>query len=192
MNDDIKENIEENIIGFDALYNSMEKCRKGVIWKDSVAHYYLNGIEETLKLEEQLKTGTYKERKPVQFTIMAPKKREIVSIAFRDRVYQRSLNDSGVIVAGVFHKSKKTESGSLKSVAGAKGLCKKGMILLCVLIAYRLDLATGVDYIREAVIIGFMSNELISIVENAGLMGVPMPAAITKAIDVLQSKGKKE
>lgn len=101
-------------------------------------------------------------------------------------------NFSGVIVAGVFHKSKKTESGSLKSVAGAKGLCKKGMILLCVLIAYRLDLATGVDYIREAVIIGFMSNELISIVENAGLMGVPMPAAITKAIDVLQSKGKKE
>lgn len=76
MNDDIKENIEENIIGFDALYNSMEKCRKDVIWKDSVAHYYLNGIEETLKLEEQLKTGTYKERKPVQFTIMAPKKRE--------------------------------------------------------------------------------------------------------------------
>ena len=66
------------------------------------------------------------------------------------------------------------------------------MILLCVLIAYRLDLATGVDYIREAVIIGFMSNELISIVENVGLMGVPMPAAITKAIDVLQSKGKKE
>lgn len=96
MNDDIKENIEENIIGFDALYNSMEKCRKGVIWKDSVAHYYLNGIEETLKLEEQLKTGTYKERKPVQFTIMAPKKREIVSIAFRDRVYQRSLNDNAI------------------------------------------------------------------------------------------------
>lgn len=95
MNDDIN-NIEENIIGFDALYSSMEKCRKGVIWKDSVAHYYLNGIEETLKLEEQLKTGTYKERKPVQFTIMAPKKREIVSIAFRDRVYQRSLNDNAI------------------------------------------------------------------------------------------------
>lgn len=96
MNEDINENIEENIIGFDALYRSMEKCRKGVIWKDSVAHYYLNAIEETLKLEKQLKTGTYKERKPVQFTIMAPKKREIVSIAFRDRVYQRSLNDNAI------------------------------------------------------------------------------------------------
>lgn len=99
---------------------------------------------------------------------------------------------SGIIVAGVFHKSKKTETGSLKSVAGAKGLCKKGMILLCVLIAYRLDLATGVNYIREAVIIGFMANELISIAENAGLMGVPMPTAITKAIDVLQEKSSKD
>lgn len=99
---------------------------------------------------------------------------------------------SGIIVAGVFHKSKKTETGSLKSVAGAKGLCKKGMILLCVLIAYRLDLATGVNYIREAVIIGFIANELISIAENAGLMGVPMPTAITKAIDVLQEKSSKD
>lgn len=96
MNDDINENIEENIIGFDALYTSMEKCRKGVIWKDSVAHYCLNGIEETIKLEKQLKTDTYKERKPVQFTITAPKRREIVSIAFRDRVYQRSLNDNAI------------------------------------------------------------------------------------------------
>ena len=43
----------------------------------------------------------------------------------------------------------------------------------------------GVDYIRNAVIIGFMANELISIVENAGLMGLPLPDAINKAIDVL-------
>lgn len=48
----------------------------------------------------------------------------------------------------------------------------------------------GTTYIREAVIIGFMSNELISIVENVGLMGVPMPTVITKAIDVLQNKSK--
>ena len=58
------------------------------------------------------------------------------------------------------------------------------------LIAYRLDIAVGTTYIREAVIIGFMSNELISIVENVGLMGVPMPTVITKAIDVLQNKSK--
>lgn len=96
---------------------------------------------------------------------------------------------SGLIVAGVFHASRKTESGTLESRAGWKGLCRKGMTLLFVLIAYRLDLAIGVCYIRDTVIIGFIANELISIVENAGLMGIPLPSVITKAIDVLTKKG---
>lgn len=95
---------------------------------------------------------------------------------------------SGLIVAGVFHNSNKTETGTLESKAGWKGLCRKCMTLLFVLIAYRLDLALGVAYIRDAVIIGFIANELISIVENAGLMGLPLPAVITKAIDVLTKK----
>ena len=99
---------------------------------------------------------------------------------------------SGLIVAGIFHNSKKTESGALESRAGWKGLCRKGMTLLFVLIAHRLDLAIGVDYIRNAVIIGFITNELISIVENAGLMGVPLPAVITKAIDILTDKAGME
>lgn len=96
---------------------------------------------------------------------------------------------SGLIVAGIFHNSKKTESGTLESKAGWKGLCRKCMTFLFVLIAYRLDITIGVDYIRDAVIIGFIANELISIVENAGLMGLPLPDAITKAIDVLTAKG---
>ena len=66
------------------------------------------------------------------------------------------------------------------------------MVLLFVLIAYRLDLALGVEYIRDAVIIGFMANELISIVENAGLMGLPLPEAIIKAIDILTKKAESE
>jgi RNA-directed DNA polymerase len=56
--------IRESVIGFEALYDSMMKCKKGVLWKNQPAHYYLNGIEETLKLNEQLKDGTYKPRKP--------------------------------------------------------------------------------------------------------------------------------
>lgn len=95
---------------------------------------------------------------------------------------------SGLLVAGVFHNSKKTESGALESRAGWKGLCRKCVTLLFVLIAYRLDLAIGVNYIRDAVIIGFMANELISVVENAGLMGIPLPAVIQNAIDVLTKK----
>lgn len=96
---------------------------------------------------------------------------------------------SGLVVAGVFHNSNKTKTGALESRAGWKGLCRKCMTLLFVLIAYRLDLALGVNYIRDAVIIGFMANELISIVENAGLMGLPLPEVINKAIDILTQKG---
>lgn len=98
---------------------------------------------------------------------------------------------SGLVVAGVFHNSKKTDTGALESRAGWKGLCRKCMTFIYVLIAYRLDLVIGTNYIRDAVIIAFIANELISLTENAGLMGLPLPDAIKKAIDILQSKGKE-
>lgn len=95
---------------------------------------------------------------------------------------------TGLMVAGVFKKSRKTETGGLESNAGFKGLCRKCMILLFVLIGVKLDLILGIDYIRNTVIIAFMTNELISIVENAGLMGLPIPKVIIDAIDVLKKK----
>lgn len=97
---------------------------------------------------------------------------------------------SGIAVAAIFHNSKKTETGTLESKAGWKGLCRKSMTLLFVLIAHRLDLSIGTTYIRDTVVIGFMANELISIVENAGLMGIPLPAVLTKAIDLLNQKSQ--
>lgn len=99
---------------------------------------------------------------------------------------------SGLVVAGIFHNSKKTKSGTLESRAGFKGLCRKCMTLLFVLIAYRLDIIIGANYIRDAVVIGFIANEIISIIENAGLMGVPLPDVITKAVDILTLKAKKK
>lgn len=99
---------------------------------------------------------------------------------------------AGLVVAGVFKQSQKSDSGALESRAGWKGLCRKGMSLLFVLIAYRLDLMIGTDYIRDAVVIGFCANELISIVENAGLMGLPLPKPIMKALDVLRDKAEFE
>ena len=98
---------------------------------------------------------------------------------------------SGLIVAGVFKNSTKTDSGALESRAGFKGLCRKCMIFVYVLIAYRLDLMIGTNYIRDGVIIAFVANELISITENAGLMGLPLPDKIKWAIDILQNKEKK-
>ena len=99
---------------------------------------------------------------------------------------------TGVLVAGVFHNSPKTENGTLESKAGWKGLCRKGVTLLIVLVAARLDIILGTEFIRDAVVIGYIANEVISIIENAGLMGVPIPSAIEKAIEVLQSKGEEE
>ena len=94
----------------------------------------------------------------------------------------------GLIVAGVFHKSNKSKNGNLNSRAGWVGLCKKCVTLLFVLIAHRLDVSLGTDYIRTAAIIGFIANEMISIVENAGLMGIPLPEVITKAIEILKHR----
>lgn len=94
----------------------------------------------------------------------------------------------GLIVAGVFHKSNKSQTGALNSRAGWIGLCKKGVVLLFVLVAHRLDLLLGTDYIKTTTIIGFIANEFISMVENVGLMGVPLPKAITKAIELLKHK----
>lgn len=96
---------------------------------------------------------------------------------------------TGLIVAGVFKKSSKSENGALESRAGWKGLCKKGMTLLVVLVAVRLDLAIGAAFVKDAVVIGYIANETISIIENAGLMGLPIPKVITKAIEVLQREG---
>ena len=99
---------------------------------------------------------------------------------------------TGVVVAGVFHRSKKTDTGKLESRAGWKGLCRKGASLLIVLVAYRLDIVIGSAYIRDAVIIAFLANETISIIENAGMMGIPIPPVIMRAIEVLKDKMESE
>lgn len=89
-------NEHPEVTGYEALYRSMMKCKKGVMWKDSTAHFCLNGMTEVMKLEQSLMDGTYKERPGRTFTVYEPKKREILSISFRDRIYQRSLNDNAV------------------------------------------------------------------------------------------------
>ena len=98
---------------------------------------------------------------------------------------------TGLIVAGVFHTSPKTKTGTLESRAGWKGLCRKGVSLLVVLVACRLDAIIRSSFIRDATVIAFVCNETISIIENAGLMGVPIPAALTKAVDVLRQRAEK-
>ena len=96
---------------------------------------------------------------------------------------------TGLVVAGVFKKSRKNKSGALDSSIGFKGIIKKCMMLLMVLIAHHLYLVIGWEFIRYGVIIAFLTNEVISITENACLMGVPIPPTLRNAIGILQKKG---
>ena len=96
---------------------------------------------------------------------------------------------TGLLVAGVFHASPKSENGALESKAGFKGLIRKGLVLVVILVACRMDMLLGVNYIRDAACIAFIVNELISMVENFGLMGVPFPEPIKEALELLQKKG---
>ena len=91
------------------------------------------------------------------------------------------------VVTAVMGKSKHSSSGSLSSKAGWIGLAKKFCILLMVVVGVRIDIL-GTNYIRDTVCISFCLNELLSIVENTTLMGIPYPPVIKKAIDVLQTK----
>lgn len=95
---------------------------------------------------------------------------------------------SGLMVAGIFNNSSKSKTGGLESNAGFKGLCRKGVTLAIVLVASQLDKVMGSEFIRDACVIAFICNETISIIENAGLMGVPIPKALIKAIDILKEK----
>ena len=93
---------------------------------------------------------------------------------------------TGIIVAGVFHNSPKCSGGALSSAVGFKGICRKFVILLIVVVACRVDLLMETNIIRDATSIGFCANELVSITENAGLMGIPLPRKLVEAIEVLR------
>ena len=97
----------------------------------------------------------------------------------------------GLLIAAVWKRSGKSESGALNSISAWKGLIRKGCSLLVVMVAYRLDVTLGVSYIKTAVIMAFIANEGISIVENYGIMGGPMPQVLKRALEVLQEKADR-
>ena len=98
---------------------------------------------------------------------------------------------TGLTVAGVFNRSPKTATGGLESRIGLKGLCRKGAMLLVVLVAYRLDLMAGLNGIlRTGAIITLVCNEALSVLENVNLMGVKYPAIVGRVIRQLLGKNE--
>ena len=98
---------------------------------------------------------------------------------------------SGIAVAGIFKKSSKTKSGALSSKYCWQGLAKKIMTLIFVGIGYQVDLLIGTTYLKDCICIEFIANELISIIENDGIMGIPIPKVLSNAVDVLKVKAKE-
>lgn len=94
----------------------------------------------------------------------------------------------GLALATFFKNSPKSDTGTLNSTSAWEGICKKCGTLAMVLVANQLDVTFDMSYVRTAVIITFIVVELISIVENAGLMGIPVPKVILNVIDVLKER----
>ena len=96
---------------------------------------------------------------------------------------------TGLCVAFVFKKSMKTDNGGLQSNICLKGIFKKCAILLAVVIATRLDqLMGGTAVCRTTVIFFFIGNEGLSIMENLGIMGAPIPKVLRDALEVLKKE----
>jgi toxin secretion/phage lysis holin len=98
---------------------------------------------------------------------------------------------TGLLVAGVFHASKKTPHGGLESRAGWKGLVRKLVTLVLVLAACRLEALLHITYVRDAAVIAFCANELLSVVENAVLMGVKVPAPLARGLELLRKEAER-
>lgn len=99
---------------------------------------------------------------------------------------------SGSAVALVFHKSQKTPTGAYSSAYGFAGLCKKAMLLALVAVGHQMDVILELTYIRTALCVGFLVNESLSVMENAGLMGISIPKVLIRALDVLQKSKEEE
>ena len=96
----------------------------------------------------------------------------------------------GLLLAGVFKNSKNTLNGGLNSYVGWVGLVKKFAHLLLIILAVQLDILLGTIFVRTGTIAVFIVNESISIIENSGLIGIPIPKALEKAIDILNDRSK--
>lgn len=99
----------------------------------------------------------------------------------------------GIVIALVWKKSQKSSDGSFESSASLKGLFRKGGILAIVYVAVRLDLIVGNSgYIRTSVILFFIANEGFSIIENLGIMGLPMPKVIKNAFAAIKKQSESK
>ena len=96
----------------------------------------------------------------------------------------------GFLISAIWQKSTKTDSGKLSSSVMFKGIVKKFLTLVIVVIAFQLDKLLAMTVIRHIVIIAFIVEEILSITENIAITGIKIPTIITRALDVLEKEVK--
>lgn len=90
-------------------------------------------------------------------------------------------------VTGVLASIK--EGGGLNSEVGFWGLTRKGLMFIVILIAHHIDLLMGTNVIMTGAIYFYLANELLSIVENYGRLGLPLPDQVKQVIAVIKNRG---
>lgn len=91
---------------------------------------------------------------------------------------------TGLIASGV--------EGKLSSKVGFRGISKKVMIFILVAVGHLVDKTIGQGHmIQDAIIFFYLGNELLSILENAGRTGLPVPKQLKDAIQILKGRGKQ-
>jgi toxin secretion/phage lysis holin len=84
------------------------------------------------------------------------------------------------------------EGSGLNSNIGFWGLLKKGLILLVIIITHRLDVLMGSDIVMGGAIFFYLANELLSITENYGRLGLPLPERLKQMVQVLRARAGDE
>lgn len=102
------------------------------------------------------------------------------------------------LICGAMGKSPKTKHGGLSSNAAFMGLMKKLLIVVVVALAYLLDhavtLGAGVQFaaVSGATCLWFIASEGVSVLENAAMMGVPIPKILRQALEVMKGKDNEQ
>lgn len=92
------------------------------------------------------------------------------------------------VLCAILSKSNKTKNKNLNSSIMVIGIIKKVGMLICVIIGNYCDILFNVNICRNCVIISFILNELLSCIENLGIIGIPMPKVFNKIIDMLKER----
>jgi toxin secretion/phage lysis holin len=101
-------------------------------------------------------------------------------------LFWSSVIDYGSGIAAAFLEK------TLSSKIGFKGIAKKVMIFVMVALAHQVDIALGTkNMFRDATVVFYIANELLSIFENAKRMGVDVPERLLQAVEVLKGKSKE-